>query len=120
VVSFPDGVYCEPLRKNHCRAGFNTGISVVDDWLARCALQNQDKHLSVTQVLVSPEGVLAGFYTIATGQVDFGALPPTVAKGLPKGALPVAVLAWRLYLSAKTGRGFGRSCAAEKPTRLID
>jgi GNAT superfamily N-acetyltransferase len=94
VVRFPEGYRCEPLRKVHPRAKFDSGQPVVDDWLARHALQNQEKHLSVTQVLVAADGSLAGYYTIATGQVDFGGLPPEIAKSLPKRALPVAVLAW--------------------------
>jgi len=94
VVRFPEGYRCEPLHKGHPRAAFDSGQPKVDDWLARHALQNQDKHLSVTQVLVAADGSLAGYYTIATGQVDFGALPPEIAKNLPKRALPVAVLAW--------------------------
>jgi GNAT superfamily N-acetyltransferase len=94
VVRFPQGFRCEPLRKGHARAEFDSGQAAVDDWLARRALQNQEKHLSVTQVLVSADGAVAGYYTIATGQVDFGALPPDVTKQLPKRALPVAILAW--------------------------
>lgn len=94
VTRFPDGFSCEPLRKDHRREGFQSGKHAVDDWLARRALQNQEKHVSVTQVLVSADGTLAGYYTLATGQVDFGALPADIAKGLPKRALPIAVLAW--------------------------
>ena len=45
-------------------------------------------------MLVAEDGTLAGYYTLATGQVDFGALPQEIAKGLPKRALPIAVLAW--------------------------
>ncbi len=94
MVRFPEGYRCEPLRKGHPRATFDSGQPKVNDWLSRHALQNQEKHLSVTQVLIAPDGRLAGYYTIATGQVDFGALPPDVAKTLPRRALPVAILAW--------------------------
>ena len=94
MVRFPEGFGCELLRKGHRRAAFDSGQPKVDDWLSRHALQNQEKHLSVTQVLVGADDSLAGYYTIATGQVDFGALPPDIAKTLPRRALPVAILAW--------------------------
>ena len=50
--------------------------------------------MSVTNVLVDPQGVLAGYYTLATGQVDFGDLPTELVRQLPRRGLPVAVLAW--------------------------
>ena len=66
----------------------------MDDWLKTKALQNQDKHLSATKVLLDESGAIAGYFTLATGQVDFGDLPTEVAKTLPRRMLPVAVLAW--------------------------
>ena len=94
MVRFPAGWRCERLRREHPRAAFVSGQEAVDGWLTRQALQNQEKHLSVTRVLVDDEGRVAGFYTLATGQVDFGDLPAELSRRLPRRALPVAVLAW--------------------------
>jgi GNAT superfamily N-acetyltransferase len=58
------------------------------------ALQHQDKRLSATKVLIDQDRAVAGFYTLATGQVDFGDLHSDLAKKLPRRALPVAILAW--------------------------
>jgi GNAT superfamily N-acetyltransferase len=79
----------------------------VDEWLTRHALQNQKKHLSITRVLIAPDATIAGYYTIAMGQVDFGALPLDVAKTLPRRALPVALLAWLGIDSGFQGQGLG-------------
>jgi hypothetical protein len=57
------------------------------------ALQNQEKHLSATKVLIDPVGAVAEFYTLATAQVDFADLPPELIRRLPRRHLPVAVLA---------------------------
>jgi GNAT superfamily N-acetyltransferase len=57
-------------------------------------LQHQDKRLSATKVLIDQDRAVAGFYTLATGQVDFGDLHSDLAKKLPRRALPVAILAW--------------------------
>jgi GNAT superfamily N-acetyltransferase len=107
-IRFPDGFRLEPVRREHPRRGFRCGEAKVDDWLATKALQHQQKHLSATRVLLDESGVIAGFYTLATGQVDFGELPTEVAKTLPRRMLPVAVLAWLGVSTAHQGRGLGR------------
>jgi GNAT superfamily N-acetyltransferase len=81
---------------------------LVDEWLQTKALQHQEKHLSATKMLLDPSGAIAGYYTLATGQVDFSDLPPEIARKLPRRALPVAVLAWLGISAAHQGRGLGR------------
>ncbi len=85
----------------------------MDAWLRTKALQNQAKHLSVTKVLLDPEGAIAGFYTLATGQVDFGELPTEVVRKLPRRALPVAILAWLGVAKAHQGSGLGTLLVAQ-------
>jgi GNAT superfamily N-acetyltransferase len=59
------------------------------------ARQSQAKYISSTQVLVDTTSLaVAGFYTLAMGQIPFGDLPPETLKKLPRRELPVAVLAW--------------------------
>jgi ribosomal protein S18 acetylase RimI-like enzyme len=113
VVRFPAGFRCEGLRREHPRARFSSGRKVVDAWLAQRAVQNQDKHLSVSRVLVDPQGAIAGFYTLATGQVECGELPPEVVKKLPRRALPVAVLAWLGVDARYQGQGLGTRLLAQ-------
>jgi GNAT superfamily N-acetyltransferase len=112
-VAFPDGFRLESLRRDHPRRQFRCGEERVDDWLATKALQHQEKHLSATRVLIDADDVLAGFYTLATGQVDFSDLPADVVKRLPRRLLPVAILAWLGVSSAHQGRGLGRLLLAQ-------
>lgn len=112
-VRFPTGFRLERLSMSHPRKAFASGQPQVDDWLATKALQNQDKHLSVTKVLSDEAGGIAGYYTLATGQVDFGSLPADAAKGLPRRMLPVAVLAWLGVAAERHGQGLGRSLLAQ-------
>lgn len=107
-VRLPDGFRLERLQKAHPRKQFNSGQRQVDDWLSTKALQNQEKQLSTTKVLLDGNGSIVGYYTLATGQIDFGDLPSDLAKGLPKRHLPAAVLAWLGVSSASQGRGFGK------------
>lgn len=113
AVPFPDGFRLERLHRSHPRKAFRSGVPEVDDWLARNALQNQDKHLSATRVLLDPAGAIAGYYTLATGQVDFSDLPPEEARKLPRRMLPVAVLAWLGVSLAHQKQGLGRLLLAQ-------
>ena len=113
AVALPEGFRLESLRRHHPRKGFRCGQDRVDDWLAAKSLQNQEKHLSVTKVLFDGNGAIAGYYTLATGQVDFSDLPREFAKRLPRRLLPVAVLAWLAVSSAHQGQGLGRLLLAQ-------
>jgi GNAT superfamily N-acetyltransferase len=106
-VRFPEGFRLEPLGRGHRRRAFRSGRERVDDWLATKAFQHQEKRLSVTRVLVDEAGVMAGYYTLATGQIDFGDLPAELARNLPKRALPVAILAWLGVHVDRQGMGLG-------------
>lgn len=111
-VRFPDRWRIELLTKAHDRSGFQSGQEQVDLWLRRSALQSQKKHLSSTKVLLTPEDRIAGYYTLATSQVDFSDLPVDIAKSLPRRQLPVAVLAWLGIDQSFQGRGIGRRLLA--------
>jgi GNAT superfamily N-acetyltransferase len=106
-VCFPEGYHLERLARSHPRRGFTCGQEEVDDWLHLKALQNQEKHLSTTKVLLDNQSASAGYYTLAIGQVDFGDLPPEIAKRLPRRSLPVAVLAWLGVATGHQGLGLG-------------
>jgi ribosomal protein S18 acetylase RimI-like enzyme len=113
MVRFPEGFRCERLGRGHPRRAFSSGHPAVDEWLAKQALQNQEKHLSVTRVLLDERDAIAGYYTLATGQVDFGDLPPETVKKLPRRALPVAVLAWLGVDKRYHGQGLGTRLLAQ-------
>jgi GNAT superfamily N-acetyltransferase len=106
-VEFPRGYHVESLRREHPRRAFRCGEPSVDGWLASKALQQHNKHLSVTRILLDPQGAIAGYYTLATGQVDFCDLPAEATKSLPRRLLPVAVLAWFGISLAHQGQGLG-------------
>lgn len=104
----PAGYRLERLAKSHPRKRFCSGEPSVDDWLHTKSLQQQSKRLSSSTVLLDPMGEIAGYYTLATGQVDFGDLPIDITKRLPKRVLPVAVLAWLGVSQVHQGHGLGK------------
>jgi GNAT superfamily N-acetyltransferase len=112
-VKLPDDCRWERLRRDHSRRSFRSGQSEVDDWLRTKAWQHQKKHLSTTKVLLDDADRIVGYYTLATGQVDFGDLPDELTKRLPRRWLPVAVLAWLGVSADSQGRGFGQRLLAQ-------
>lgn len=56
---------------------------------------------------------IAGYYTLAMGQVDFSELPTELAKRLPRRSLPVAVIAWLGVAEEHQGEGRGRLLLAQ-------
>jgi GNAT superfamily N-acetyltransferase len=112
-IDFPAGMRVERLGREHIRSTFRCGESQVDDWLATKALQHQGKNLSASKVLVDSARRTAGFYTLATSQIDFGDLPIEVSRSLPRRALPIAVLAWFGIATDHQGRGLGTRLLAQ-------
>lgn len=112
-VSWPDGFRLESLVKAHPRKAFLSGQTDVDNWIKTQALQHQGKHLSATKALLDDSGSIAGYYTLATGQVDFGDLPAELTARLPKRQLPVAMLAWLGVAENRQGQGLGKLLLAQ-------
>lgn len=112
-VIFPTGFRLERLRREHQRRLFRCGQERVDDWLTTKALQNQEKQLSATKVLLDANGAIAGYYTLAMGQVDCSDLPSEMTKRLPHRMLPVAVLAWLSVSQPHQGQGLGDRLLAQ-------
>ncbi|MEX1041226.1 MAG: N-acetyltransferase [Pirellulaceae bacterium] len=94
AVRFPTGYRLARLQRNHPRASFDCGSDRVNDWLRSKADQAQRKFLSATTVLLDSQEAIAGYYTLALGQVEFSELPPATTRKLPKSSLPIAKLAW--------------------------
>lgn len=109
---WPDGWRLERLTKDHRRKTFVSGQVQVDDWLCTKALQSQNKRLTITSVLLDDRQSVAGFYTLATGQVEFSDLPHDLARNLPRRRLPVAMLAWLGIDKNHQGFGIGRQLLA--------
>lgn len=112
-VKLPGGFRWERLGRDHPRRSFRSGQSEVGDWLRAKAWQHQKKHLSVTKVVLDDANRIVGYYTLATGQVDFGDLPDDLTRRLPRRWLPVAVLAWLGVSEDHQGRGIGRLLLAQ-------
>src|SRR5665213_2593182 len=79
----------------HDRNLFDCGVAALNTYLKMHASQNQIKNFSNTYVATSATvsvcpKIIAGFYTLSAGQVDYAELPREANLNLPKYAVPVA------------------------------
>jgi GNAT superfamily N-acetyltransferase len=99
----------EALGRQHDRAGFDCGVSALNEYLQRYARQNHESGGAKTFVAIPRESsrTVLGYYTIAPGAIDFTRVPDVVRKGLGRYEVPVFRLG-RLAVSLATqGRGLG-------------
>jgi hypothetical protein len=89
-------------------AAFSCGVEALDAYLHRQAGQDLKKRAAVPFV-VTPDGkTIAGYYTLSQYAVQLEAIPPEVAKRLPKYPLVPATLLGRLAVNtAFRGQGLG-------------
>lgn len=115
-IIYPDGFTLEFIRKQHPRKHFVSGEPAVDAWLQTKALQNADKRLTSTTLLLDPDRQIAGFYSLASKAIDFSDLPEDATHHLPQRPLPVAVVAWLGIDQKYQGQGLGKRLFAKALT----
>lgn len=97
----------ELLTGQHNRTTFECGEPSLNDWLARMALQQQDKNYVRTRVVVTETAPLRilGYYSLLAHEIDTGQVPST--RKLPRRL--ACVLLGRLAVDRSAqGRGLGR------------
>ena len=64
------------LTKDHDRNSFDCGVSALNDYLKKYALQNQKKHAARTYVATRGNRIV-GYYSLAYGSVSLEEAPQT-------------------------------------------
>jgi predicted N-acetyltransferase YhbS len=80
----------EKLTAEHDISGFDSGEPVLDVWLRRRALANEDSGSSRTYVVCTQNRVV-GYYALAVGAVAHAGAPGRVKRNMPD-PVPVMVL----------------------------
>jgi GNAT superfamily N-acetyltransferase len=112
-IQWPDGFSIEQLNTHHKRTAFSSGVDSVDEWLKKSARQAQEKQLAITKILLKEPNIIAGYYTLAMGQVNFDELPHQMARKLPTTLLPIVTLAWLGIDKRHQGKGLGERILAQ-------
>lgn len=104
----------EPISDTHLVDPFSCGTPILDEWLKRRALKNEDAGASRTFVVCQDDQVV-GYYTLATGSVGHGEVPGKMRRNMPN-PIPVMVLG-RLAIDQKW-QGAGLGCGLLKDAVL--
>ncbi len=107
----------EPLAGQN-RKSFDSGNSILDDWLKRYATQNERRGFSRTYVAVA-EDVVVGYVSLATGDSDRDFVPLEIGKGAPRD-VPVIVIGRLAVDRSSQGRGLGRKLLAFALQRSLE
>lgn len=97
----------ERLDAHHGLDRFSCGNKALDTWLRSFALQNQERNLSRTFVLVDDDEVI-GYYSLTMGGVTSEALPGRYRRGLPAYDIGMVLLARLAVSEGRHGQGIGR------------
>jgi predicted GNAT family N-acyltransferase len=89
----------EPLAPAHDRAAFSCGVERLDTYLHKQAGQDVKRRVAAAFVLTPDGKTIAGYYTLSQYFVELEAVPPEIARRLPKYPLVPATLLGRLAVS---------------------
>ncbi len=98
-----------PLAKAHDRDSFACGSEPLDRYLQRQARQDAEKRVAAPFVVVEPPSSrVLGYYTLSASLIAVDALPPELAKKLPRyPQLPVTLLGRLAVDQGHRGKGLG-------------
>lgn len=95
----------QPLSESHELGSFDSGVSVLDDWLRRRARANQVSGASRTYVVAEGDRVV-GYYCLASGALATTGAPGKLRRNMPD-PIPMAILG-RLAIDRRwQGKGIG-------------
>jgi GNAT superfamily N-acetyltransferase len=115
-VATEDG---EPLRvgaltSDHDRSRFESGSEALDRYFRTQAGQDARKNMAAPFVLILPDGMIGGYYTLSSTSVLLAELPAQTVRKLPRYPLVPATLLGRLAVDRRSqGKGYGRFLLAD-------
>lgn len=110
----------EPLGPHHDRKSFASGVEPLDRYFRSQAGQDARKNMAAPFVLVLPDGVIGGYYTLSATGVILTEFPVDITRKLPRYPLVPATLLGRLAVDRNyQGRGYGRFLLADALLRAV-
>ena len=107
----------ESITADHVVAEFDSGRSVLDDWLVSRALRNEREGGSRTYVL-SDGGVVIGYYCLSAGSVMHRVAPGRIRRNMPD-PIPVVLLGRLAVARTHQGRGIARALVRDAILRTL-
>jgi GNAT superfamily N-acetyltransferase len=121
VARAPEGsLRVEALGPPHDRNSFASGVEPLDRYFRSQAGQDARKNMAAPFVLVLPDGVIGGYYTLSATGVKLTEFPIDITRKLPRYPLVPATLLGRLAVDQNyLGRGYGRFLLADALFRAV-
>ena len=107
----------EPLLATHDTESFDCGEPVLNDWLKKRALKNENSGASRTFVVCQDNHVV-GYYVLATGSVMHKEAPSKVRRNMPE-PVPVMVLGRLAVSKQMQSAGVGRGLLRDAILRTL-
>ena len=107
----------ESITADHVVAEFDSGRSVLDDWLVSRALRNEREGGSRIYVL-SDGGVVIGYYCLSAGSVMHRVAPGRIRRNMPD-PIPVVLLGRLAVARTHQGRGIARALVRDAILRTL-
>jgi GNAT superfamily N-acetyltransferase len=108
----------EKLARHHNVDGFDCGSEPLTRFLIRFALQNQLAGASQTYILLADDEI-AGYYTLAVGQVDYDKARERLTKGLARHPVPIMLLARLAVAASWQGKRLGAGLLKDAMLRTL-
>lgn len=105
------------LTAVHILDSFSSGEPVLDDWLKKRALKNNDIDASRTFVVTLEQDVVA-YFAMTVGEISHSAATGALRRNMPD-PIPVTVLARLAVHENWHGHGLGRSLLREAVVRSL-
>ncbi len=111
-------VRIEKLNRSHPVKKFDCGMEALNRFLIRYALQSQQSEASQTYIAIVGEEI-AGYYTLAVGQVEYQDAPQRLTKGLARHPVPIMLLARLAVAVAWQGKSLGAALLKDAMQRTL-
>jgi GNAT superfamily N-acetyltransferase len=108
----------ERISPEHDLSSFRSGVAVLDDWLKRRALPNEQTGASRSYVVCTGSKRVVGYYALANGGVAAEAATGRTRRNMPD-PVPVMVLGRLAVDEAYQGRGIGRGLLRDAILRTV-
>jgi GNAT superfamily N-acetyltransferase len=108
----------EPLQEEHETDHFNSGVSLLDDWLKRRARSNQANGASRTYVVAEGRRVV-GYYCLASGALGVVDAPGPIRRNMPD-PIPMIILGRLAVDQSAQGSGLGAALLQDATIRAAE
>lgn len=107
-----------PLTAEHDTSLFTCGNALLDEWLTKRALKNQDSGASKTFVVCEENSRVIGFYALATGSVQRELATGGFSRAMPD-PIPIIILGRLGVDEQHKGKGIGAGLLGDVMLRTL-